>query len=337
MTMAPIFRFASTRTANRLVAGVPAAARLARAYAAARPGEALALATGDGGSLSPLTRAEIARLAPGLAIAPAPADAQPAIPGETLPDPAAIAALLAGDLPLPAAPARPEAALAAAGRAIIRATAKPGDGLVARHLNRPISQAMSAQLLRFAWIRPGHATALTALAALAMLACLIAAPDPDGLAAGAVLFQLASVIDGVDGEIARATHRSSRSGASLDSLVDAFTNCGFIAGAAYSFAMQGDLIVAWICAAAAGVQATGLAILGTRAWQREGVVHFNSAKASFDTAPHRSTRLVRDFASRDFYCFAFMLTAFFGLLDLAMIVFLTASVVWLIVVIKQAR
>lgn len=334
MTTVCAFRFASARTANRLVAGVPAAARLAQGFAAMRPGEPLALVIADGGVLGCEADAEIARLAPGLAVQIADPAPEETIPAEALTDPAAMAALLTGTFhPVPV---DPEAALATAARAIIMRTAKPSDGMIARHINRPLSQTVSAQLLRLRWVRPGHATALTALAALAMLACLLAFPSPTGLATGAVLFQIASIIDGVDGEIARATRRSSRAGASLDSLVDAFTNCGFLAGVGVSFGAQGDHATAMVCAAALAVQIIGLTILGHSAWRREGVVHFDSAKAA--VAPERggAGKVLKDLTSRDFYCFAFMLASLAGLLGAAIAVFLAGSVVWLAFVIRTA-
>ena len=333
MTRAPAFRFAAARTANRLVAGVPAAARLAQGFAA-KSGEPLVLVIADGGALNPHTRAEIARLAPGLAVQIADPAWKEAVPAEALTDPVTMATWLAGE-PLPA-PTDPGAALALAARAIIRATAKPSDGMIARHINRPLSQAVSAQLLRLRWVRPGHATILTALAALAMLACLLVFPSPAGLAAGAVLFQLASVIDGVDGEIARATRRSSKVGASLDSLVDAFTNCAFLAGAGISFGAQGKEATALICTAALAVQVIGLTILGLRAWRREGVVHFDSAKAAVAPDGNGAGRLLKDLTSRDFYCFAFMLASLAGALGPAIAVFLAGSAVWLTFVIRTA-
>ncbi|WP_172449848.1 CDP-alcohol phosphatidyltransferase family protein [Porphyrobacter sp. HT-58-2] len=339
MTQSCAFHFASTGTANRLVAGVPAAARLARAYAIACPDAPLVLAIGwdrrkgdsEAGALTARTCAEVARLAPGLQVIVADHLPEGAIPAETLPDPVMIAAL-----PTTGAVLRltdPEAALEAASRAIIRATAKPGDGLISRHINRPVSQAISAQLLRIGGVRPGHATALTALTALAMVFCLLAFPTPAGLAAGAVLFQLASVLDGVDGEIARATYRTSRLGASLDSLIDAFTNCGFLAGAGASFTMQGELRIATICWAAAVLQVAGLTILGKRAWLLERVVHFDGAKPVVASVPGGVGGLIKDLTSRDFYCFAFMLASLCGLLPYAMIVFLVGSAVWLAFVI----
>lgn len=64
MIAVPAFRFVAGRTANRLVAGVPAAARLAQGFAAVRPGKPLVIWIADGKALTPHTEAEIARLAP---------------------------------------------------------------------------------------------------------------------------------------------------------------------------------------------------------------------------------------------------------------------------------
>lgn len=323
--------------ADRLVAGVPAAARLARVLRSVAGDAPLVLLLPEGSALAPRTMAEIARLAPGMAVEVRTSAEGMVIPGEALPDAEALAAILAQATPVPAPPADPLAALDAAGRAILRATSKASDGIVSRRLNRPLSRAVSGLLLRLGGVRPGHATVLTALAALAMLACLIAVPSPAGLAAGAVLFQIASVIDGVDGEIARATFRSSRAGASLDSLVDALTNLAFLGGAGASFVMQGEGTAALVAAGACGVQAVGLAILGSAAWRREGVLHFEGAKRARLAQQEQRRTLLDDIVGRDFYCFAFMLAALGGVLGIALGVFLAASLVWLAVVIRAAR
>lgn len=337
MTSPAAFRFASATHADRLVAGVPAAARLAQALRAVQADAPLVLVLPEGGALAPATLAEIARLAPGMAVAIRTRAEGCVIPGEALPDAAELAAILAGAAPPPSPPADPLAALDAAGRAILCATAKAGDGIVARALNRPISRAVSARLLRLGWVRPGHATVLTALAALAMLVCLIAFPSPAGLVAGAVLFQIASVIDGVDGEIARATFRSSRSGASLDSLVDAFTNLAFLGGAGASFALQGEGTAALVGAGACAVQAAGLGLLGRAAWRRERVLHFDSVKRTRQARPAQRRSLIDKLATRDVYAFVFMLAALGGVLASALALFLLASLVWLAVVIRSLR
>jgi CDP-L-myo-inositol myo-inositolphosphotransferase len=117
----------------------------------------------------------------------------------------------------------------AADRAILRGTSKASDGLVSRYLNRPLSRLVSGLMLRVRGVRPGHATAMTAASALAMFLFLVQG-RPSALAIGCMLFHLTSVLDGVDGEIARATFRSSRRGAVLDTTVDMLTNLSFALG-----------------------------------------------------------------------------------------------------------
>lgn len=327
------YRFLSTRTADRLVAGVPAAARIAQTHAAALPGTPLMLVLGDSGRLAPFTRTEIARLAPGLVVDATAPDGAILLPGEGLPDAATVLAVKSGSVAIPEQPADHESALRAAARTIIRSTAKPGDGIISRNCNRPLSQAASGALLRFGWIRPGHASLLTLLTALAMLVSLLTGTQ-SGLVMGAVLFQIASVVDGIDGEIARATFRSSKAGASLDSIIDAFTNVAFLAGAAYNFGMQGRPDDATIGTTAAIVMATGLSILGAMAFRREGLVHFDGAKRIQEQTGSQTARLLRDLTSRDFYCFALLVATLCGVLDVALRVFLGAVIVWLVAIIS---
>lgn len=116
-----------------------------------------------------------------------------------------------------------------AARAILKGTAKPSDGIISLLFNRPISQRISALLLHFPGIRPGHLTIVTALLGLVMFLAFLAG-GKTGLVLGGILFHVASVVDGVDGEIARATYRVSRRGAVLDTAVDMATNLLFYLG-----------------------------------------------------------------------------------------------------------
>lgn len=327
------YRFLSARTADHLVAGIPAAARLARSHAAAQPGTPLLLVLGGSDTMASFTRAEIARLAPGLVVEATAPDGAIMLPGEALPDAATIRAVQADLAAAPTTPADPRTALRAAAKAIVLSTAKPGDGIISRHCNRPLSQAASAVLLRFTWIRPGHASMLTLLTAMLMLACLMTGTQ-SGLVAGAMLFQIASIVDGIDGEIARATFRTSKAGASLDSLIDAVSNIAFLGGASYNYWVQGRAEDAIIVIVAACVMAIGLSLLGTLAFQREGIVHFDGAKRIQEQTSSPTARLLRDLTSRDFYCFALLVAAIAGVLDFAMKVFLGAVIVWLMAIIS---
>lgn len=332
MTTALAFRFASAHNANRLVAGVPAAARLARSFGEAAPAAALVLVLGDGGALSPLAAAEIARLAPGVAVEVRAGWQDPVMPGELLPDAPAIAALLAGQAPPPPPPADPQRALRGAAQRIIRATSKPGDGIVSRHLNRPVSQTCSGLLLRLAWVRPGHATALTGIIALAMLACLLTGTSA-GLVAGAVLFQLASIADGIDGEIARATFRTSPQGAAWDSGIDAATNLGFLAGVIANLWLRGESATATIGLAGLAILALGMGLLGLRARARGEPLNFDGAKRMLGERENALKRWLRYLTMRDFYCLFLALMIAAGLVSAALAIFTLAAAGWLATVI----
>lgn len=213
--------------ADRRVAGVAAAARIVRSVAKDGAGRAV-LAVPEG-VLRPATLQDIDRLCLGMVVEIAGSNG-------------------AG---IPAAPRLRSTD-------ILRGTGKPGDGLVSRWLNRPVSRAISALLLHIPGIRPIHATIGTAIIALAMFAALLVG-GPAGLVAGGLLYHAASVFDGVDGEIARATFRTSRSGALLDSLIDMSTNFLFGVGLTINLAAREPL------ALAVGAWGVGLFIVGMAA------------------------------------------------------------------------
>jgi CDP-L-myo-inositol myo-inositolphosphotransferase len=68
------------------------------------------------------------------------------------------------------------------------------------------------------------------------------------LVAGGVLTQIASVVDGVDGEIARASLRASPAGAFLDSVLDRIADAAVLAGLALAAGLD---TATWAALAAA--------------------------------------------------------------------------------------
>jgi CDP-L-myo-inositol myo-inositolphosphotransferase len=163
------------------------------------------------------------------------------------------------------------------GHQIVRDTAKASDGIVSRHLNRPISRRISTMLLRMRSIQPIYATAAAALTAVLMFVCL-ASGTHAGMIAGAILFQVASVIDGVDGEIARATFRQTARGATLDSLTDAATNLAFLFGLGLSLRQQGADNALMLGIAGFVAMAIGLVLLGGHARMSGRPVNFDALK-----------------------------------------------------------
>lgn len=116
---------------------------------------------------------------------------------------------------------------------------KQSDGFISRHLNRPISQRISRWMARTP-LRPIHLTGLTAIFLVASFAALMTGVSA-GLVVGCILFHVASVIDGVDGEIARVKFMTSRRGAAIDTAVDMIGNFLFFIGLSYAlYALHGS-------------------------------------------------------------------------------------------------
>ena len=102
-----------------------------------------------------------------------------------------------------------------------------GDGFISRHLNRKISTEVSALLVEKA--TPNQMTAFTfALGMVSALLTLFSLP------LAGITYQLSSILDGVDGELARAQLRTSRFGGYIDSVLDRYVDGAFLALLAYS-------------------------------------------------------------------------------------------------------
>jgi len=104
---------------------------------------------------------------------------------------------------------------------ILLRTEKKTDGWVSRHFTRPLSRPISYVML---WLgfKANHASLMTLMVGL-LTAWLAHNPGYLALAATGILFQFTSVLDGVDGEMARATLSESEAGALLDTIVDQVT------------------------------------------------------------------------------------------------------------------
>lgn len=334
--------FRDPAMAEYRVAGVPAAARAAQIVARAFPygGVDCTILTGHPWRPSAACREECARLAPILPIAHA-EDAGPqtgpssvlrldgptlVLAMATLPKESPSQDLLA----TAAIPPDPHAALRRASRAIVAATGKPGDGIVSRFVNRPISQRISAILLRIQGILPLHVTFGNAVLGLVMALCLLLG-GRTGLLMGAVLFQAASILDGVDGEMARATDRTSDRGAMLDSLVDALTNLAFILGVTINLGISGDVSAALAGMAGLVMLASGLFLIGRRAKTSGQPVNFDVIKVHFRKRRSKVMQWLIWFTMRDFFAAAGALLILVGWTRGALFAFATVAAGWLTV------
>jgi 1L-myo-inositol 1-phosphate cytidylyltransferase / CDP-L-myo-inositol myo-inositolphosphotransferase len=315
-----VIRFAGARQAERRVAGVAAAGRIVHELAGQGFGE-VRLVLGDGKPLGAAASRDVTRLAGRMTVrianAPPPADsAQAQLSGDRFDHPGASAEIL-------------------------DASGKPGDGPVSRWLNRPVSRRVSAVLLHLPAIRPIHATAATALIAAAMFGALVWG-GAAGLVAGAILYQVASILDGVDGEIARATHRVSRSGAAIDTAVDAATNIMFVLGLTINLGLAGNRVAALLAVWGFILFLVGLAAIAWRTSRGQGPFNLDLVKHHYARRfPGRLIPWLIDMAtivsSRDFYALLFMLLILAGMPAAVLYIFSAAATVWILFVMNSLR
>ena len=113
---------------------------------------------------------------------------------------------------------------------------KPQDGLVSRFLNRPISRLITRVLLRFPITPSIWTMSIFPLLIVAFLFLIRA--DYRGFVIGCAIFQIYSILDGCDGEIARAKNLVSRWGERLDTLCDTIGNLLLVIGVGFGLRAQ---------------------------------------------------------------------------------------------------
>lgn len=99
------------------------------------------------------------------------------------------------------------------------------DGLVSRYLNRPLSRPAARTLARTP-ATPNALTATTLLLAVIAAGALAAGWN----IAGGIGIQLVSVVDGVDGELARLKNMVTRFGAVFDAVTDRYADALLLGG-----------------------------------------------------------------------------------------------------------
>lgn len=95
-------------------------------------------------------------------------------------------------------------------RRLMKMLIRPEDGWVSRKINRYFSTRISFMLAKYG-VRPNIVTTIVFM--LTMLGAWFASSGVyESIVIGALIFQLASILDGCDGELARLTFRTSRFG-----------------------------------------------------------------------------------------------------------------------------
>jgi 1L-myo-inositol 1-phosphate cytidylyltransferase / CDP-L-myo-inositol myo-inositolphosphotransferase len=127
------------------------------------------------------------------------------------------------------------------------------------------------------------------------------------------LFQLASIVDGVDGEIARVTQRGSRLGATLDTITDGFTNVAFIVGLTVNLAVRGEPVALEFGLVGAVSLALGCVTLAVKAARDGDAVNFDAVGNWLKRRSGSAQHILIAVTKRDFFALASMVMIWLSL------------------------
>ena len=103
------------------------------------------------------------------------------------------------------------------------------DGPVARHINKRISLPISLILSKL-WISPNTITAVNIIIGVFSGVFVADGNRYEHILFGAILFQIASIVDGCDGEVAKLTFRCTKFGQYADTICDNLSLGSFLTG-----------------------------------------------------------------------------------------------------------
>ena len=216
---------------------------------------------------------------------------------------------------------------------LFKSLTKTIDGPISRHINRRFSKSIT-RLVMNRDVLPNHMTALGLLIGLASAAVTVFATTDSlwFLALGGLLYQLSSMIDGCDGELARLKFKHSDLGEWFDTVSDDVINLSYQLALGYAlFQITGNMlwlhlsiatfILGWVLAGSLyrKLIAVGKGTHLAFNWNIQ-----TGAEASL------SQRFIARFefvAHRDFYALALMLLSFIGVVALQFALSLSLLVV----------
>lgn len=205
-------------------------------------------------------------------------------------------------------------------KALIRSLTKPTDGWVSKNLNRPISTSIS-RVLAFTPITPNQFTIVTGLVGVAT-GVFLAMGGYWNYLIGGFLFHFTSVLDGVDGELARLKFKSSPFGQWLDTVVDNLSYLAALGGMITGLILHGTTQAVQIAGALAVVfvvLALGSLYMYLLRFKAGGTLL--NVKYSFQDGDGWFNNLMQyaaAFGKRDLFALIFFVLAIFGQLPMAL-------------------
>lgn len=126
-------------------------------------------------------------------------------------------------------------------KVLLKSLKKKTDGLVAKRINRKISLQISKFLCEYN-INPNFISLFCFLLGI-LSGVLFAFQSP---ILGGIIAQMMSILDGVDGEIARLTMKESQYGGFLDSILDRYADAFIILGMTYAVYVDRGNLWIWL-------------------------------------------------------------------------------------------
>ena len=220
----------------------------------------------------------------------------------------------------------------------LRHIGKSQDGIVSKFLNRPISRVITRLLLKFPITPNAWTISIFALAPVAFV--FLVRGDYTGFLAGTALFQLINILDGCDGEIARAKYLDSERGQRLDAFCDFVANLIFVlclgiglfrqpsvsANVGFVYLLE-SLITFFIMAGGVGRFLMPLLARDTTRAVSRRQEDFNLADRFFGRA---LTAFIYQITQRDVIYFVFLLLAIVGRASWILHIFFAFSVITLL-------
>ena len=212
---------------------------------------------------------------------------------------------------------------------------KPLDGPISRNVNRRFSKWITRRVMNLP-VEPNHMTVVGLLVGLAsaVVTAMATANSVWLLVMGGILYQLSSMIDGCDGEIARLKFKHSDWGEWFDTVSDDVINLSYQLSLGYAlFNITGNTL--WLqLSVITFVLGSFVALALYRKLLAEGKGTHLAVEWSFKSAakPGVFGRMCERFefvAHRDFYALVLMFMAIFGLLKIACVLsFVMVSLVF---------
>ncbi|MCA9669407.1 MAG: CDP-alcohol phosphatidyltransferase family protein [Myxococcales bacterium] len=237
---------------------------------------------------------------------------------------------------------RDAAGTRAARRAFMKTNWRPHDGIIARVLNKHMSVPISTLLVHTP-ITPNLMTGLSFI--MAMVGVYFASLGTYWtFLIGATLVQIQSVLDGCDGEIARAKYKFSNAGAWFDTIVDDVIGISWVVALGVGcWRATGEITYAIVGSVAAAMYftSTGLVFI---ALLRYGAASHSEFVYWFEegTDPHEDYPDLKKlstwgkyFVRRDFFVFFFWLLSLGGLIRVSLAFAVAGAVGWFTVAMIQ--